>query len=206
MVLKDRAADLFESVGLNFVARPYAMGGSTSAPETAGCLKEIFGTDVDIITWDYAMTDGRWYWRMEFFGHRVMMLPNHPTMLVLQAGTELVRKDMVDHLTRQGMAALRQDEVTVIQRKLKAPDCRGKTEEEVLEYPEHLQYFRCGYGIETGLGCLDHKFTQNTTCDDRPERTNWHPGWYVLIEKECWPGDVKKKIKSDASQSYLFWF
>ena len=63
MVMADRARDLFHSVGLDLVARPFGIGGATSAPEIAGCAKEIFGTDVDLITWDFAMTDGRWYWR-----------------------------------------------------------------------------------------------------------------------------------------------
>ena len=63
MVMADRAKDLFHSVGLDLVARPFGIGGATSAPEIAGCAKEIFGTDVDLITWDFAMTDGRWYWR-----------------------------------------------------------------------------------------------------------------------------------------------
>ena len=63
MVMADRAKDLFHSVGLDLVARPFGISGATSAPEIAGCAKEIFGTDVDLITWDFAMTDGRWHWR-----------------------------------------------------------------------------------------------------------------------------------------------
>ena len=42
MVLQNRARDLFHSVGLDLVARPFGMGGTTSAPEIAGCVKEIF--------------------------------------------------------------------------------------------------------------------------------------------------------------------
>ena len=38
------------------------------------------------------MTDGRNYWRMEFFAHRVMTLPNHPTLLVLNSGIEVIRR------------------------------------------------------------------------------------------------------------------
>lgn len=177
MVLQDRARDLFHSVGLDFVARPYAKGGATSAPELAACAQEIFGTDVDMITWDFALTDGRVYWRIEFFAHRVMMLKNHPTMLVLNSGTEPARQKIVDHLTEQGMAALRHDGRYVIDRMLKAPDSKGKSDDEIGLLPEPLQYMRCGWGIETGFPCHDHKFTQNGTCDTRPHRTNWHKGW-----------------------------
>ena len=33
--------------------------------------------------------------------------------------------------------------------------------------------------LESGKGgeCVEHKFTQNGTCDDRDGRTNWHHGW-----------------------------
>ena len=177
MVMHDRARDLFQSVGLDLVVRPYGIGGATSAPEIAGCANEIFGTDVDMITWDFAMTDGRWYWRMEFFAHRVAIMQNHPVLLVLQPGTEDKRRAIVDHLTEQGMGVLRQDEKYVIDRQLQFPDSRFRSEDELAAMPENVRWFRCGYGIEFGPGCLDHKFTQNGTCDERSSRTNWHHGW-----------------------------
>ena len=71
MILQRQAAGMFAAVGLNFIARPFAMHSSTSAPELANCVRAIYGDDVDIVTWDFATTDGRWHWRMEMFGHRV---------------------------------------------------------------------------------------------------------------------------------------
>lgn len=177
MVLQDRARDLFHSVGLDFVARPFGIGGATSAPEIAGCAKEIFGSDVDMITWDFAMTDGRWYWRMEFFAHRVMMLQNHPTLLVLNSGVEPTRRKIVEHLGRQGMAVLRQDGKYTVDRMLNFPDSKNRPDDELAVMPEHVRYFRCNYVFETGLGCLENKFTKNGTCDERPNQTNWHKGW-----------------------------
>lgn len=211
MVMKDRTADLFESVGLNLVARPFARHQSTSAPEVAACAEEIFGeclavrwkhacqgtvylpnpsiflllfhgvtgTDVDIITWDFAMTDGRWYWRLEFFAHRVNRLPNHPALLVLNAGAEQEREQLVRYTTGQGLTSLRQDEKYVMNRKLAFPDSRYATEEQLEQMPDRVRNFRCGYAIETGGLCTEEKFTQNTTCDERAGRTRWHHGWYV---------------------------
>ena len=177
MVMWDRARDLFQSVGLDLVARPFGMGAATSAPEIAGCAKEIFGTDVDLITWDFAMTDARWYWRLEFFAHRVAMLPNHPALLILQPGTEVKRKEMAEYLTFQGLSVLRQDEKYVIDRQLTFPDSRFRSAKELAAMPENVRYFRCGYGIEMGEGCYEHKFTKNGTCDDRSFQSNWHHGW-----------------------------
>jgi hypothetical protein len=45
MVMKRQAADMFSAVNLNLVARPFGMGGATSAPEIAGCAEEIYGKD-----------------------------------------------------------------------------------------------------------------------------------------------------------------
>ena len=177
--MADQARDMLNQVGLRLVARPYARGGSTSAPEVAACAKEIYGTDIDIITWDFSMTDGRTHWRIEFFAHRVHILPNHPVMMVLQAGNDPARQELVEHLTAQGLTALRQDEEYVMERKFRFPDSSKSTEEELQSMADHVRYFRCGYGIETRGDCTANRFTQNGTCDDRDNMNHWHHGWYV---------------------------
>jgi hypothetical protein len=40
---------LFKSIGLEFEARNYAMGGTDSAEEVALCMNQIFGRDIDFI-------------------------------------------------------------------------------------------------------------------------------------------------------------
>lgn len=177
MVMKDRATDLFESVGLDLVARPYATNKATSAPEIAACAEEIFGTDADLITWDFAMTDGRWYWRMEFFAHRINRLPNHPAMLVLNAGIDPERESLVRYVTGQGLTAMRQDDRYLMGRQIAFPDSRYRTEEELKQMPDHVRNYRCSFLVESGSPCADHKFTHNGTCDGRSGRTNWHHGW-----------------------------
>jgi hypothetical protein len=179
MVLQRRAEGLFRAVGLNFVTRPYAIAAATSAPEIAACAEEIYGTDPDIVTWDFAMTDGRWHWRFEFFAHRIMLMHRHPSLLVLRAGFDGERRKTVEHLTDEGMAVLRLEETYLEKQTDKFPDCRYKTLEELDAMPSHIKYFRCGRAIESGVPCEDHKFTKNSTCDDRDGRTRWHQGWYA---------------------------
>lgn len=184
MVLQRQAADMFMSVGLNFVARPFAMHSSTSAPELAACVREIYGSDVDMVTWDFATTDGRWHWRMEMFGHRVMLLPKYPTMLVLGPGLDTERQSTVEHLVSEGMAALRLDEAYMNAIKNRIPDSHYHANVESL--PESVRFLRCGPTLETGLGgCIEHKFTHNGTCDNRGGQTNWHHGWYVSSVVSC---------------------
>lgn len=177
---------MFQAVGLDLVARPFGMGGTTSAPEIAGCAKEVYGTDVDLITWDYGMTDGKNHWRMEFFAHRVMILPNHPTLLVLNAGIEDARRELVDHLTEQGMAVMREDGHFMVKKCLSFPDSRYRSQDELDDMPEHVAHFRCGYNIENGVGCMEYKYRHNGTCDDRSHQTNWHKGWCVKSDVVPW--------------------
>ena len=162
---------------MNLVTRPFARGGDTSAPEVAACAKEIFGTDIDLITWDYAMTDGKAHWRTEFFAHRVHVLPNHPVMLMLNAGTDPARKELVEHLTDQGMVVLRQDEVYLMEQQFKMPDSKGKSQDELEHMPSLLRNYRCGYAIENGVPCGKFRFTHNGTCDERKNQVPWHMGW-----------------------------
>jgi hypothetical protein len=52
-VLTRNVKQIFEAVGMQFIGRNYAMGGSDAAPEAAWCNEEIFGTDLDVLVWDY---------------------------------------------------------------------------------------------------------------------------------------------------------
>lgn len=52
-VLEKNVQVVFDAVGMQFKGKNYAMGGSDSAPEAAWCNEEIFGTDLDVLVWDY---------------------------------------------------------------------------------------------------------------------------------------------------------
>jgi len=53
-------SDVFGAIGIEFEGKNYAMGGTASAPEIALCSEAVFGTDADVISWDFAMTDANW--------------------------------------------------------------------------------------------------------------------------------------------------
>lgn len=56
MAYLERAAkDAFAAAGMALEARNYAMGGTASAWEIGTCIEEIFGLDIDILSWDYGM-------------------------------------------------------------------------------------------------------------------------------------------------------
>lgn len=47
----------FGSIGIDFVAKNYAMGGSTSGEEISLCIEEIFGKEIDSLSWDFGQND-----------------------------------------------------------------------------------------------------------------------------------------------------
>jgi hypothetical protein len=49
----------FEAVGIGLEGRNHAMGATSSYPEVALCGEEVFGLDVDLLSWDYGMVRGR---------------------------------------------------------------------------------------------------------------------------------------------------
>ena len=63
--LERNGKEIFASVGMDFEGRNYAMGGTPSGWEIGTCIEEIFGLDIDMLSWDYGMVDGRGYDRME---------------------------------------------------------------------------------------------------------------------------------------------
>ena len=69
---------VFQQLGINFYAKNYAMGGTPSAPEMAMCLIEIIGKDVDILSWDFGMTDGGGAHYYTLFTQRAGVLKSRP--------------------------------------------------------------------------------------------------------------------------------
>lgn len=177
-VMEKAIHHVMQVVGIDFKTRPYGMGGLHSAPEIAACVKAIFGEDVDLVSWDFSAADAHHAWRLEYFAHRVMRMDNRPALLVLRADS--TRQPIVEHLTDLGMGILAADESYVDGRMEHFPDSTELTEEEIYALPELVRWFKCRNMIEAGRGCMRNKFTKNGTCDDRPWRTSWHPGWYVV--------------------------
>jgi hypothetical protein len=56
IVLQQGSNNLMEAVGLDFLARPYAMGSTYQGFELSSCQKEIYGLDVDILSSDFGMS------------------------------------------------------------------------------------------------------------------------------------------------------
>jgi hypothetical protein len=174
-VMERGVKDIFATVGLNFIGRNYAMGGTSSAPEIAMCVKEIFGTDIDVLSWDTGMTDGKNYAGMQQYFIRAALLPNRPAFVALHMGGD--RQNLMNELENIGLTALVLDPDELRAMTNAIPDTMGLSEDEVAEMPKFVRNLKCGNQVEKGdPGCGASKFN-NTMCDKRKFRTSWHPGW-----------------------------
>jgi hypothetical protein len=183
-VLDKAAAPVFEAIGIHFEARSYAMGGTDSAVEMAGCSAAIFGTDVDVLSWDYGMCDGRSYIKAEMYTRRALVANPAVAFVMLQTGNLGGRTAVVQHMTTQGQAAFVADDKIMQSMEMQFPDSATLSADDTLALPPAVRNYRCGTAMEKGeplCGIEKWTVTGNKTCDDRKFKTSWHPGWYVCV-------------------------
>eukprot|EP00980_Cylindrotheca_fusiformis_P001638 scaffold368_cov125-Cylindrotheca_fusiformis.AAC.16 len=73
---------VWESIGIEFIDRNYAMGTMRYAPERLSL--ETFGTDVDFLAWNYAMTDGKPFSTAHYV-YRGALSPGRPAIAILDS-------------------------------------------------------------------------------------------------------------------------
>uniref|UniRef100_A0A7S3DMP1 Uncharacterized protein n=1 Tax=Entomoneis paludosa TaxID=265537 RepID=A0A7S3DMP1_9STRA len=176
-ILMQKIPDLFDAAGMNFEAKPHAMGSTSSGNEIALCIKEVFGQDFDLISWDYGMTTGKAMSKAELFLYRASLSPNRPALVMLNGNRySSIMQEMRDF----GMPSFLMSSSARVE--MQFPDTDGKTPEEIDQMPTHVRAFRCGKGVEKGEpSCGDQKYTYDSNpyepCNKRKYRVSWHPGW-----------------------------
>jgi hypothetical protein len=169
--------DVFASVGIDFEARNYAMGGTGSSPEMALCFEQVFGLDVDMFSWDYGMLEAGSTLRLLHYGYRGGLSRGRPAMVGINVGDS-------DRGTREGLLALLEDAGMPVfyqnndaweAMKDAIPETQGLSADQLKGLPEYVRNFKCGGALETGDPfCSDEKYS--TICPDRMGKANWHPG------------------------------
>ncbi|KAL7581676.1 hypothetical protein ACA910_022223 [Epithemia clementina (nom. ined.)] len=167
-------AAIFDAVGLELTTRNHAMGGASCGMEIASCIKEVFGMDTDVLSWDYGMTTFN-PGKVELYFHRASLLPNRPAFVGIVMTHDQEALQSMESLGPAVFLMQAEDVVRAV------PDTQGKTLEEINAMPPYIRSFRCGKGIEKGEPtCLDEKYTilpDNDPCNERLGRVSWHPGW-----------------------------
>jgi len=174
-VMNETATDIFAAVGMDFESRPYGMGSTSSGMEVASCMKEFFGKEPDVLSWDYGMTTGRDKNKFGMWVYRGSMLSTRPA-LVLFNGMNLGKE--WESLGVPTFEVFGKNAKSLEQ---KFPDTDLLSEVEIAKMPEFVRAFRCGTMIERTNLCGDEKYTTDPDplepCNKRKYRLNWHPGW-----------------------------
>mmetsp|Transcript_32189 Transcript_32189/g.36046 ORF Transcript_32189/g.36046 Transcript_32189/m.36046 type:complete len:688 (-) Transcript_32189:51-2114(-) len=171
--------DIFESIGLEFEGRNYAMGGTASGPEISMCFKEVFGTDVDFFSWDYGMTDGKDTSKSLHYFYRGGVSAGRPALMMLHGGgrNRRDREERLRSLEDIGMPAFYGNEDSFEAMRNGFPDSSGISIEEINKLPEYVRNYKCGTSIEKGDPfCSKEKWT-SYICPKRGKQTSWHPGF-----------------------------
>jgi hypothetical protein len=221
--LEEALRPMFSAVHLQFVGRNYAMGSTAAAPEVAWCSKEIFGTDVDVLVWDFGLTDGRRSpWKQALYHIRGSLgTPAPPIHLAFHAGSRRSdggRYDIVQAMEDAGLGALISSEAVMEAALAAIPDSFGLSDAGIAALPEFVQNFRCDTQIESGDPYCKAKKYHLEQCPDRKYQTNWHPGWkwhalmgylaaFFLIDvlKDALADLSERLVTTSASDLYHKW-
>jgi len=171
--------DVFASIGIDFEARNYAMGGTASATIISMCWKEVFGTDVDFFSWDYGMTDGGDVSSLLHYTYRGALSESRPAMMLIHYDGRQgrTRLETVKSLEEIGLAAFHGSQKPEQAMKGNFPDSAGLSTEDLDALPEYVRNYKCGTSIEKGDPfCGTEKFTK-WGCVKRMKQTSWHPGY-----------------------------
>lgn len=176
---------VLRKIGINYVGRNMAAGATSSADEVSLCSTAYFGYEMDILTWDYGMTDGKVLWKQELYTRRAAMRSQLPPLSDdindVPSRPALIGVHTNPHAAKVFASAGAANMTVVIMAypggPLNAvPDTSAmKTQEEVDALPEMLRQFRCGAGYEKGGTCKSHKYN-DIYCKERSHKASWHPG------------------------------
>jgi hypothetical protein len=183
-VLERAVQPVLSELGVWFQGRNYAMGATASAPEVSLCHLPIFGNDIDMVSWDFGMTDGNNIGYMELYFRQASMSPSRPACLamVIGGGAEKQREGVLRHLEDSGVAAFYLADNLEKAIYGAFPDSFGLNETEYNALAPFVKNFKCEGLVEKSEPCTTEKFTPLPGCEPR-YRVHWHPGWYVVLIK-----------------------
>ena len=129
-------------LGVEFVAKNYAMGGTSSGEEVALCVESIFGMDVDVLTWDYGMMDSgpHDHWKLLLYTYHSAR--NRAVAVGLGFVNERTRVKIYSEMERLGMGALYQN-LPIFNRMVQAiPETQGQPPEVIQQMPPLVKQFK----------------------------------------------------------------
>jgi hypothetical protein len=180
-IMEQDIKDIFGSIGIEFEARNYAMGGTPSSPEMASCFEQIFGDDVDFIAWDYGMTDAGSPGRLPHYAVRGALSKGRPAFFARLLGGGYI-KERFEPMEKLGMSVFYDDQNLLAKMRDNVPDTKDLNTDQINELPPFVRNFKCDGVIEKGEPFCDaEKYSTYPdlppACSDgRIGKAPWHPG------------------------------
>ncbi|KAL7557355.1 hypothetical protein ACA910_020223 [Epithemia clementina (nom. ined.)] len=101
-VLERKLHDLFSLLGTNLEVKNAAIGGCPSFPY-GWCMENFWGTDTDVVSWDFAMNEaGGDPLGMEAYIRHVLQLPRRPKLIVKDTFMASQRRDLLRYYVQTG--------------------------------------------------------------------------------------------------------
>lgn len=188
-VLENAVRPAFKALGINFIGRNYAMSLYQGAPELALCMEEVYGTDIDVLTWDFGMQeDGdQGIHKSEFWAERAIAHSSLPILFFVDNRAS-ARLDMLhEKLEPTGVGFIFMDKLAVDFVRARVPSsnpdfgpkapllkdwiCDGAVEGSI-PCDDPMRFFMCEQR-DNAESCLAAKYKTLPGCD-RNRKAN-HP-------------------------------
>jgi len=177
-VLARAVGPVFRSMNVTFTTRNYGMSAMRSAPELALCIDQVYGTDLDVLVWDFSLTDGKDSWRQQLFASRAALNSARPVLLAMHLKDRQFA--WTQELADFGLSTIGMNSTSMENIKSKIPDMFGRSDEQINRVEPAVRNFKCMGRLEMGDPyCTTEKFTIGE-CPNRRHRESWHPGWKSL--------------------------
>lgn len=187
-VLERTVSDAFRAVGIEFVAKNRAVYSATTGPTMALCMDTIYGSDIDVLSWDFSLSDGDIDYRAGLWSTRATMHPTRPLLMMLDKTESNRWKNFFAVEGKIGITSI--DIEQFVSQDM--PDSTRTTHPEQL--PPALQYLQCNGFIEghrncvekslhhicndeKGEVCRENKFLDGSKCEMAQYQSDWNCGW-----------------------------
>ncbi len=181
-VIEESLQPIFRSIGIQFYAKNYGMGGTSSGPEVALCMESIFGpNNIDILSWDYALSEKL---NKELYNLWMQRAQLHSSRPILFSFGQRYADECHVELEENGGAgfecAKNFNNLRNIFPDSDDPDLNSTN------FPRAIKDYMCKGHPETKKPCGDKavKFNTSQVCPDGVKgKVSWHNGWkdHLLI-------------------------
>ena len=190
-MLDDSVKDAFAAVGLKFVAKNHGIYNFPSGPALSLCMDNVYGPDIDVLNWDFALADRDFKYRAALFGMRATLHPSRPLLMMVDRGDDDrwnkfswgEGKVGVGLLNTHGLEKLVNfhlpDTLKALQLERLAPAVRYLQCNGSMEGHRYCQSGASYHVCNDDLGalCRENKFLIKDSCDAVKYQSDWNAGW-----------------------------